>query len=73
MRSYHEALTGRGVELTWADCWDGYRRHAFGGIVMDIVAAMVVEQTERGDEMFAAMASRHARHAIDLDALTLLA
>jgi Ecdysteroid kinase-like family len=73
VRAYHEALTGRGVELTWADCWTGYRRHAFGGIVMDIVAAMVVEQTERGDEMFAAMASRHARHAIDLDALTLLA
>ena len=39
---------------------------------MDIVAAMFVAQTERGDEMFAAMASRHARHAIDLDALALL-
>jgi Phosphotransferase enzyme family len=73
VRAYHEAVTGRGVALPWADCWNGYRRHAFGGIVMDIVAAMVVEQTERGDEMFAAMASRHARHAIDLDALTLLA
>jgi len=72
VRAYHAALTARGVDLSWADCWTGYRRHAFGGIVMDIVAAMVVEQTERGDQMFAAMASRHARHALDLDALALL-
>jgi hypothetical protein len=40
---------------------------------MDIIAAMVVQQTARGDEMFAAMASRHAQHAIDLDALALVA
>ena len=42
------------------------------GIIMDIIAAMVVQQTARGDEMFAAMASRHARHARDLDALALV-
>jgi hypothetical protein len=28
---------------------------------------MLVEQTERGDDMFMAMAHRHARHALDLD------
>ncbi len=72
VREYHDALTARGVTLSWHDCWNGYRRHAFSGIVMDIVAAMVVQQTPRGDEMFAAMASRHAQHAIDLDALALL-
>jgi Ecdysteroid kinase-like family len=72
VRTYHHAVAARGVGLSWDDCWSGYRRSAFGGIVMDVVAAMVVEQTERGDEMFAAMASRHARHAIDLDALDLL-
>ena len=72
VRAYHAGLTGRGVDLTWSECWNGYRRHAFGGIVMDIVAAMFVAQTDRGDEMFATMASRHARHALDLDALALL-
>jgi Ecdysteroid kinase-like family len=72
VRAYHDALTARGVGQSFDDCWSGYRRSAFGGIVMDIVAAMVVAQTERGDEMFAAMASRHARHALDLDALALL-
>jgi aminoglycoside phosphotransferase (APT) family kinase protein len=71
VRLYHSVLTSNGVPLTWTDCWDGYRRHAFSGIVMDIIASMVVRQTARGDEMFAAMASRHARHAIDLGAVAL--
>ncbi len=70
--AYHAGLTRRGVELSWNDCWNGYRRHAFSGIVMDIVAAMVVQRTDRGDAMFATMASRHARHAVDLDSLALL-
>ncbi len=72
VRRYHSQLTGTGVQLSWNDCWNDYRRYAFGGIVMDIIAAMFVQQTERGDEMFAAMANRHARHAIDLDSLRLL-
>jgi aminoglycoside phosphotransferase (APT) family kinase protein len=69
---YHAALTGRGVKLTWDDCWDGYRRHAFQGIVMAIGASMLVERTERGDEMFCTMTTRHAHHALDLDAVSLL-
>jgi hypothetical protein len=72
VRRYHAELTGRGVRLSWNDCWNDYRRYAFAGIVMDIIAAMFVQQTERGDEMFASMADRHARHAIDLESLRLL-
>jgi aminoglycoside phosphotransferase (APT) family kinase protein len=72
VRRYHAELSARGVRLSWNDCWNDYRRYAFAGIVMDIIAAMFVQQTERGDEMFAAMADRHARHAIDLDSLRLL-
>jgi hypothetical protein len=33
---------------------------------------MLVERTERGDEMFMVMAHRHARHVLDLDAVQLL-
>jgi hypothetical protein len=73
VRLYHSILASRGIPLTWPDCWAGYRWHAFGGLVMDIIAAMVVQRTERGDDMFTAMASRHARHALDLDALALVA
>ena len=72
VRLYYSIVASRGVPLTWDECWDGYRRNAFAGLVMDIIAAMVVQQTARGDEMFAAMASRHAQHALDLDALELV-
>ena len=72
VRRYHAALTSRGAGLSWHDCWIGYRRHAFSGIVMAIIAATMVQQTERGDAMFATMARRHARHALDLDALALI-
>jgi Ecdysteroid kinase-like family len=72
VRRYHAALARRGVQLAWADCWTAYRRNAFGGIVMDVIAAMVVQRTQRGDKMFAAMANRHARHALDLESLGLL-
>jgi hypothetical protein len=33
-----------------------------------VIASMIVQQTERGDEMFIAMATRHARHALDVGA-----
>lgn len=52
--------------------WDEYRRHAFSGFLMAINASLHVEQTERGDRMFAAMAERPAQMAIDLDSLSLL-
>jgi aminoglycoside phosphotransferase (APT) family kinase protein len=72
VRRYQAALGARGVMLSWTDCWDGYRRHAFSGIVMAVAAAMLVQRTERGDEMFCTMADRHARHALDLGAVGLL-
>jgi aminoglycoside phosphotransferase (APT) family kinase protein len=72
VRRYHAALTARGIGLSWEDCWTGYRAYAFHGIVMAVGAAMLVERTDRGDAMFCAMTGRHARHAQDLDSLTLL-
>lgn len=52
--------------------WHEYRRHAFSGFIMAINASLHVEQTDRGDRMFAAMAERPAQMAIDLDSLSLL-
>jgi hypothetical protein len=73
MRTYHDDLCSGGVEgYGWDDCWRDYRLSAFAGVVMSVVASMIVEQTDRGDEMFLAMASRHAAHAIDLDAESFL-
>tara|TARA_R110000824_G_scaffold398064_1_gene601676 strand:- start:259 stop:1299 length:1041 start_codon:yes stop_codon:yes gene_type:complete len=52
--------------------WTEYRRHAFSGFIMAINASLHVQQTERGDKMFAAMAERPAQMALDLDGLSLL-
>lgn len=73
VRDYHAALGRAGVSgYAWEDCWEDYRRGTFAGFAVTVIAALLVQQTERGDEMFVAMASRHARHALDLGAEDLL-
>lgn len=66
VESYRVALAAAGVEMSTADCWDGYRRYAFDGLIMAIAASMLVARTDRGDDMFMAMANRHGRQALDL-------
>lgn len=73
VRAYHAALGEAGIrDYPWEQCWQDYRRGSFSGFAVTIIAAVMVQQTERGDDMFVAMASRHARHAIDLGAGELL-
>ena len=48
------------------------RLDSFGGVLMAIVASMIVQRTERGDLMFLTSTTRHAQHALDLDAPALL-
>lgn len=69
---YVDALSRYGVSLRIDECWRDYRRYAFGGLLMSIVGSTLVSQTDRGEDMFATMANRHGRHAIDLDAVSLL-
>jgi hypothetical protein len=71
---YHRALVERGIHGYELDaCWDDYRRGTFAGFGVTVIASMLVQQTERGDDMFTAMARRHARHALDLGAEAFLA
>lgn len=66
---YHRSLVAAGVVgYGWDACWRDYRRGTWAGLLMAVGAAMMVERTDRGDRMFLTMASRHARHALDLDA-----
>lgn len=74
VRGYHERLVDAGVPAyRWDDCWDAYRRGAFTGLLMAVGASIIVERTERGDDMFLTMAERHAHQVLDLDAVTALA
>jgi hypothetical protein len=73
LREYHDELLSRGVkEFSWEHCWEEYRRGTFAGIVMTMTASIVVQRTERGDDMFMAWFERAAQQALDLDALSLL-
>lgn len=73
VRSYYDALTASGVSgFDWDACWDAYRRATFAGLLMAVGASMMVERTDRGDEMFLAMASRHSSHVKDLEAEELI-
>jgi hypothetical protein len=61
VRAYHGALAAAGIGgYPWDRCWDDYRRGAFAGFSVTVIASMIVQQTPRGDEMFTTMARRHA-------------
>ncbi len=73
LRAYYDELLAHGVAgFSWEQCWEEYRRQCFLLLVMTIAPAMVVERTERGDDMFMAVLERGAQMAIDLNALELL-
>ena len=73
LRHYLEVARAQGVEgYAFDELWLAYRRHAYSGLVMAVGAAMMVSRTDRGDDMFLAMAERHAAHVADMDAETLL-
>lgn len=56
------------LDAAWAD----YRYSAFSGFLMAVIASMLVERTDRGDEMFAVMAERSGYQALHLDSLALI-
>jgi hypothetical protein len=74
VRAYHRGLLEAGVtDYSWDRCWTDYRRASFHGFVITVIASTIVVETERGNDMFTAMAKRHARHALDLGAEEFLA
>jgi hypothetical protein len=74
VRAYYDALCAQGArDYAWDRCWSDYRRGAFAGFAVTVIASVIVQETARGNDMFTAMASRHARHALDLGAAEFLA
>ena len=73
LRYYHDRLTAEGVKnYSFEDLHQHYRWFAFYGISVAFAAAMLVKQTERGDEMFLTMLRRHCAQVRDNNSLDLL-
>ncbi|HKY16082.1 MAG TPA: phosphotransferase [Microthrixaceae bacterium] len=73
LRMYRDGLVAAGVDhYSDTRAQRDYRMGAWTGLMIAIGASMMVERTDRGDEMFMVMASRHSRHALDLDAVEVL-
>ena len=73
LKTYYDDLVRAGVKgFSWEECRRDYVRATFAGLIMAVGASMLVERTERGDEMFMTMAHRHTEHALDLNALSTL-
>ena len=73
VREYHDALTALGVTgYAWDRCWTDYRRYAYQTLAFLVPAAMLVERTPRGDEMFLTMIRRGCAHVTELESATLV-
>ena len=69
---YGVALGEYGVQITSDWLWHEYRRDAFAGVVMSVIASQIVGASERSEQLFSAMSTRHTQHALDVDALSLV-
>lgn len=73
LRGYHGALIALGVrDYSFERLWRDYARYSFALFTMGFSAAMVVERTPRGDDMFFAMIETATAHIMDHKALDLL-
>jgi len=69
---YFEVLKSYKVNLSLEDCWKYYRHHAPAGLIMAVIASMIVGETDRGNDMFMAMATRSSDMSMDLESIQLL-
>jgi aminoglycoside phosphotransferase (APT) family kinase protein len=63
---YVTLLAATGIDTDPDDMWDAYRLTCPAGLVMAVFASTVVAPGERSDDMFLAMAERHALQMADL-------
>lgn len=70
LRKYFDTLKQYEVDLSWEDCWRCYRFYSPAGLIMAVIASMIVGETDRGNDMFMAMAKRSARMSLELDAIS---
>jgi aminoglycoside phosphotransferase (APT) family kinase protein len=70
---YHQRLLTYGVaNYSVERCWREYQAHALYGLVLTIPVSLGVQQTERGDAMFVAMARRATNQILANDSFAAL-
>ncbi len=69
---YGRSLRRYGVAVDDDELWWRYARGAYAGVIMTVVASQIVATTDRSEALFEAMGTRHTRHALDLDAASLI-
>jgi thiamine kinase-like enzyme len=70
---WHGLLVDHGVKgYDRSMAWDDYRNGQFAGFITAVVSSMITQRTDRGDEMFWAMAGRHLETALETDAGSLI-
>lgn len=72
LRHYLAVLKSCGVDVNWNNAWALYRHYAPAGLIMAVIASMIVGETERGNNMFMAMAVRSSQMSEELQSMKLL-
>ncbi len=72
LRHYFDILKNYEVTIDWVAVSDLYQRYAPAGLVMAVIASMIVGETQRGNEMFLAMAKRSTQMMLELDSLEVI-
>jgi len=70
--AWRTAMLSLGVDLTLDEAMAQYRHGMFQGPFITILGSIAVGQTERGDDMFMAMAERSAAQILDHNALDII-
>jgi Phosphotransferase enzyme family len=72
VEQYGQALAGYGADVGADWLWRHYRRDAYSGVIMSVIASQIVGSSERSEALFAAMATRHTQHVLDVGAAALI-
>jgi hypothetical protein len=67
VKHYLGVLKSYRVNLDFNEAFRYYRNYAPAGLVMAVIASTIVGETERGNDMFMAMANRSCQMCLELD------
>jgi hypothetical protein len=67
IKHYLGVLKSYRVNLDFNEAFRYYRNYAPAGLTMAVIAATIVDETPRGNDMFMAMAARSCQMCLELD------